>query len=100
MDSDQEAQALRYPLFQDDFGEPGDKVFSDRIVTCAKPAQCNECWEQIQVGSRYRRHVGKYGGRVSTYKFCCDCCIAMGKTFNGDWNAMDERAIVRKTNVN
>lgn len=94
-----EAGALRYPLFQDDFGEPGDKALSDRIMTCRQTASCCECLGPIETGTRYRKHVGVYGGAMREYKFCAECCAAMAKTFSDgddrDYDAMAERSALR-----
>lgn len=93
-----EAEALRYPLFQDDFGAPGDKVLRDTIITARASHTCCECWSAINPGDRYRKHVGKYDGSVKQYGFCSQCCAAMAKVFNGEPEAMDSRSQVRAAN--
>lgn len=90
-----EREALRYPLFQDDFGAPGDKVLSDQIITARKAAECHECLEAIDPGTRYRKHVGVYDGQLMAFKFCAGCCAAMAKVFNGNHLAMEARWAIR-----
>lgn len=92
-----ESATLLYPLFEGDFGAPGDKVLNDQIATCKKPATCVECLGPIYPGTRYRRHVGVYDGQLRTYKYCADCCAAMARRFaspNG-WKAMEARSKLR-----
>ena len=93
-----EREALRYPLFQDDFGAPGDKQLSDQVITARKAATCHECLGPVDVGTRYRKHVGIYDGQLMAFKFCAGCCAAMAKVFNGDHLAMDARSAVRAEN--
>lgn len=90
-----EAEALRFALFADDFGEPGDRILSDRIVSARTAHTCNECISPVMPGTRYRKHTGIYGGEIHHYSFCAECCAAMAQVFNGGWDAMDERAKVR-----
>ena len=78
-----ESKVLAYPLFQDDFGEPGDRVLYDKIVTAAKDHQCIECLGPIAFGERHRHHVGKYGGEMRHYRYCALCCEAMAE-FNAE----------------
>lgn len=94
-----EAEALRYPLFQDDFGEPGDKVLSDHIVTARKAYKCMECLGPIQPGSRQRVHTGKYSGKVQSYRFCDRCCAAMAVHFHGQPEAIEARWEIRNANI-
>lgn len=104
-----EAEALRYPLFQDDFGEPGDRVMSDKIATAVKRHECCECLGAINPGERQRVHVGKYAGDMRTYRFCQGCCEAMSRVFvdgeddlddedEGE-NPMEARWAIRTENV-
>lgn len=88
-------EALRYPLFQDDFGSPDDRVLTDEIRTARKARTCCECLGPIIPGARYRYHAAVYDGALRTYAFCDECCAAMAKVFNGDWLAMDARSAIR-----
>lgn len=93
-----EREALRYPLFQDDFGAPGDKQLRDEVVTARKAAVCHECLGPITPGSRYRKHVGVYDGQLMAFGFCSGCCAAMVQVFNGNHLAMDARSALRAEN--
>ena len=93
-----EKQALRYPLFQDDFGEQGDRVLTDEIRTTRKQYICCECLSAVHIGTRCRYHAGIYGGRLMAYRFCSECCQAMSLVFNGDEDAMDSRSEIRAEN--
>jgi len=90
-----EAEALRYPLFQDDFGSRGDKCLSDAIVSCRIECACCECLGAIVTGSRYRKHVGIYDGQLRQFKICEGCCRAMSLVFNGQPDAMVAREVLR-----
>lgn len=94
-----EAEALRYPLFQDDFGEPGDVVLSNRISTARKAHTCLECMGPIQPGSRQRVHTGKYNGDVRSYHYCDRCCAAMAVHFHGQPEAIEARWEIRNANI-
>ena len=91
-----EKEALHYPLFADDFGNPSDVVLSDKIVTARNGHICTECLSLIAVGVRHRVHRGIYDGAVRMYRFCPDCCAAMAAVFNGKPDAMGERWVVRQ----
>lgn len=96
-----EEDALKYPLFQDDFGEPGDRELQDKIVTARKPHKCCECLSEITVGMRYRLHVGIYSSELHRYHFCDACCEAMSRVFDSDdddCDPMQERERVRAKN--
>ena len=94
-----EKEALRYPLFADDFGDPSDVVLSDKIVTARSGHICVECLSPITVGARHRVHRGIYDGAVRMYRFCPDCCAAMAAVFNGQPDAMEARWAVRQQAV-
>jgi len=94
-----EAKALRYPLFQDDFGEPGDRVLSDQITTAAKTHQCVECLSPINKGERHRVHAGIYDGGFRRYRYCEGCCEAMSRVFDNDGDPMAARSAIRARNA-
>lgn len=87
---------LQYPLFQDDFGEPGDVVMKDRIVRGRKEFTCCECGDTIDIGTLQRYHVGKYGGDLLTYRFCEQCCVAMAMSWTDDGQMLEDRAQLRR----
>lgn len=97
-----EAAVLRYSLFQDDFGEPGDRILSDKMVTARKEHTCSECLSPVHPGKRYRYHVGVYNGDLNHYRFCFDCCAAMAQAFDvrddADSHPMEKRMDVRRAN--
>lgn len=97
-----ESAVLRYPLFQDDFGEPGDRILSDKMLTARKEHTCSECLSPVHQGTRYRRHTGVYNGGVRHYLFCFDCCEAMSRAFDvpddADSHPMEKRMDVRRAN--
>ena len=91
----QQARSLIYPLFQSDFGEPGDRVLSDRIVVARKAGACVECLQPIEPGQHARRHVAVYGGDVRTYRYCEPCCAAMALSWEDDGQALEARWAMR-----
>lgn len=93
--AEQQAGCLAYHLFQDDFGEPGDRVLQDRIGVARKVGPCVECGGAINPGEQQRRHVGVYGGEMRTYRVCCACCIAMAASWTDDNEALEARWALR-----
>jgi predicted nucleic acid-binding Zn ribbon protein len=68
---------LDFDPFEGDFGTPGDKVFTNRMVTARKPGPCSHCEAEISKGERVRRQVSKFDGELMTHRWCALCCKAM-----------------------
>lgn len=90
-----EAECLKYYPFEGDFGSPGDRILSDRIVTTRKPAQCHMCLNPAEPGSRSRVLKAIYDGELRTYRWCSDCCAAMARVWDFDGDPFEERMRVR-----
>lgn len=67
-----------YP-FEEDFGEPGDRTLTDKIVTARISGDCSGCENTISAGQRIRSRVDKLGsqGGIHTYRWCPWCCHNM-----------------------
>lgn len=78
---------LSFDPFEGDFGIPGDKVFSNRMVVARKPGPCSHCGIDIAKGDRIRRQTSKFDGELMTHRWCALCCTAMA---NYDAEAEDE----------
>ena len=70
-------QILDFDPFEGDFGSPGDKVFTKRMVVARKPGPCSHCKAEIVKGERVRRQVSKFDGELMTHRWCALCCAAM-----------------------
>lgn len=88
-----EGDCLALDPFEGDFGTPGDRVLSDRIVKAAKPhlGICHDCAGDIQRGERHRSRVDIADGEFFTFRWCGECCVAMAKSWEDDGRAMEER---------
>lgn len=73
-----ESNVLAFDPFEGDFGEPGDKVFSNKLVTARKEGPCSHCGCQIHKGERVRSMSARFGDLMS-YRWCAACCVAMAK---------------------
>ena len=100
-----EAECLQYNPFDGDFGEPGDKVLSDKIVTARKESPCCECLTPIQKGERVRSMSAVFSGDLHSYRWCSACCHAFSLAFSYDDDeedefvaALDARSAVRARN--
>ena len=80
-----------YP-FGGDFGEPGDRVFSDKIVIARKGGKCHLCREDIIPGHPIRRLVGIFDGQLYAYRWCHCCCRAFAVSWHDRGDAWLERA--------
>lgn len=74
-----EKNVLAFNPFDGDFGEPADKVLSDKIVTARKPGSCAHCGCEVDKGERVRRMSAKFDGELMSYRWCALCCAAMAK---------------------
>lgn len=70
--------------FEGDFGEPGDRVLQDKIVTTRKPAVCGCCRGTTEIGERTRSIKAIFGGQLMSYRFCSECCHAMARSWDED----------------
>lgn len=71
-----EAAVLQYDVFAGDFGEPGDKVLSNKMVSARKEHKCSHCDQTILKGERHRFQSGVFG-EFMTHRWCAVCCEAM-----------------------
>lgn len=60
---------LDFDPFEGDFGTPGDKVFSNRMVIARKPGPCSHCGTEITKGERIRRQNSKFDGGLMTHRW-------------------------------
>lgn len=93
--AEQSTDCLKYHLFQDDFGAPGDRVFRDAIGVARKPGWCIECCAPISPGEQQRRHVGLYDGQMRTYRVCFACCAAMAASWKDGAESLQQRWSMR-----
>lgn len=70
--------------FDGDFGDPGDRVLQDKIVTTRKPKACGCCRQTTKVGERTRSIVAIFDGQLMRYRFCSECCYAMARLWDDD----------------
>ena len=68
---------LGFDPFEGDFGMPGDKVFSNKMVVARKPGPCAHCDLEIQKGERVRSQSSKFDGELMSHRWCALCCDAM-----------------------
>ena len=66
-----------YDPFDGDFGECGDKIFSDKMVKGRKEYTCGHCKGAIAKGQIHRSLNAKFYGELIMYRWCADCCTAM-----------------------
>ncbi|WP_286951485.1 MULTISPECIES: hypothetical protein [Brevundimonas] len=69
-------------LFAGDFGEPGDRTMSNKMVVAAKPHQCGHCKGPIAKGERHRCFVEVFDGEMMTGRCCAECCLAMVRDYD------------------
>lgn len=77
MDRNTDQNILDFDPFDGDFGAPGDKVFTNRMVVARKPGPCSHCGTEIEKGERVRRQTSKFDGELMTHRWCAICCTAM-----------------------
>lgn len=73
-----ESAILNFDPFEGDFGEPGDTVLSNKMVTARKAGPCSHCAHGIQPGERVRSMTAKFGDFMS-YRWCAGCCAVMAE---------------------
>lgn len=70
--------------FYGDFGDPGDRVLQDKIVTTRKPATCDCCRGTTEIGERTRIIKAVFDGQMMSYRYCSECCHAMAIVCSDD----------------
>lgn len=75
---DFERDVLAFDPFDGDFGEPGDSVLRNKMVTARREGPCSHCGNQISKGERVRSMSAIFGNLMS-YRWCALCCAAMAK---------------------
>ena len=71
-DSPRAFTPLDYDPFDGDFGGPGDKVLSDRLVVSRKIYKCFHCGGGIAVGEKHRSRFEKRDGEMWTSRWCAE----------------------------
>ena len=92
-----EADVLKFYPFDGDFGEPGDRTFTDKMMDARKAGPCFDCLQEIQPGERIRRMVQLFEGEVKTARWCHKCCEAMALSWTDSGKALEERARIGMT---
>lgn len=88
---DWERSVLAFNPFEGDFGDCADVTFKDRIVKGKKLYKCQHCLDLIQPGQKQRYIMQKFDGQIGAWRFCFQCCDAMTKIWNGDWETYEHR---------
>lgn len=69
----------------------------DKIVTTRKSAICSICCGDIKPKERVRSVTAIFDGRLFSYKWCFDCCVAMSKWDEDDGGSITMRySLARK----
>lgn len=95
-----EQAILDFDPFEGDFGEPGDSILANKMVTARKPGPCSHCKQKIQKGERVRSMAAKFGNFMR-YRWCAACCDAMVAADDDSddsadpWEAWEARAALR-----
>jgi len=84
MDQERDAKILNTDLFAGDFGEPGDRTLSNKMVVAAKRHQCGHCKGPIEKGERHRCFTKLFDGEMMTGRVCAGCCEAMVADYDED----------------
>ena len=82
-------EALDFDLFEGDFGTPGDKELSNKIVTSRGEYKCHICAGPILKGEIHRSATWKFDGELMSYRCCNACCVAMVASVCGDYEEND-----------
>ena len=91
-----ERDVLAVDPFEGDFGEPGDAVLSDKMVTARKETPCHICTQPTIKGSRIRVKTDRIDGEIATYRFCQKCCEAMALSWKDEGVAIESRWALRE----
>lgn len=90
-----ESDCLKYYPFDGDFGAPGDRTLSDRIVTARREGECHDCAQTIHRGERTRRLCAIFDKEMRSYRWCEACCCAMAGSWTDSGAALEARAALR-----
>lgn len=71
--------ALKWNPFSGDFGEPDDRMLSDKIVKVRKQFGCCWCKKTISIGEITRSRVDVLYGKIHCYRYCNTCTQLMAK---------------------
>lgn len=82
--------ALDYDPYEGDFGDSGDKIFSDKLVKARKEHQCSHCGNAIAKDTTYRYRAEVYDGTLHAIKWCGECCNAMVQELVNDADIDDK----------
>jgi len=70
---------------------------SESTPVARRPQKCGECGSNIPVGTRYFKAVGKWDGRLETFRQCMNCreiqevfSCGEGYVFGGLWETWDD----------
>lgn len=63
--------------FAGDFGDAGDRVLLDKMVTARKGGECSACGQNAEPGTRNRVRSEVYDGELMSFRWCERCCFAM-----------------------
>lgn len=80
---DDEALILMFDPFDGDFGDQGDRILSDKMVTGRKPHTCSHCDGPIAVGERHRSRTEIVDGDMMSHRWCATCCGLMARIVGG-----------------
>ncbi|EDT1620314.1 hypothetical protein LS97_002143 [Salmonella enterica subsp. enterica] len=81
--------ALDFDLFEGDFGTPFDTELSNKIVTSRGEYKCHICAGEILKGENHRSTTWKFDGELMSYRCCNECCMAMVKSVNYEYEEDD-----------
>ncbi|EAN9829204.1 hypothetical protein ET371_00555 [Salmonella enterica] len=81
--------ALDFDLFEGDFGTPFDTELSNKIVTSRGEYKCHICAGEILKGENHRSTTWKFDGELMSYRCCNECCMAMVKSVNCEYEEDD-----------
>lgn len=84
MSTESDQAILDFDPFEGDFGAPGDRVFTNKMVIARKEGPCAHCALTIKPGERVRRQTGLFDGELMTHRWCALCCQAMATYYNND----------------
>ena len=91
-----EQKCLDVNPFEGEFGDPGDKTLSKKIVTLRKPRECNLCGQTAKVETRCRVQVEVFAEKLESYTWCEECCSAMAESWTDQGRALERRASLNK----